>query len=504
MDDLVYNRIRGLESRISELTAALNVQSGQLQAVGQRQDLIQPVRHTWSQAVAHMIPPVATAQVCWWVFVETVDPLVKVLYKPHAYGVLQRITHAPHVGREGEHALVLAIYLACICAMEEADVQVHFQMSKSAAIGTFRSATERALMQAGITTTEDMTTIQALVLFISFSIYQREQKSAWTLAGLARRLDFSPDNGRSLFDTEMRRRLWWQLWYLDHRATEDYRGKESGSSDSDPTQGRMAFPLNCADTELHPNMRQLPIMQPGWTEMSFSLVRFDIAYTRRMIESDQPWGNNVQSVQNCQQRLQTRYLMHCNGYHPIHWLAQHVAYVLTTEIWMNLYNDTIAIPETLTLNETTIRGRLFVAAIDILDIPIRLEKEPLAKKWAWLLGAYFQFTPLTFLLKELIRRYHDSLAETAWAIAQRSFQRWPEDVKKSAHGIALTDLMTTVQTMRSHLDNGKLVGEHITISANVNTDESGLDFVNGEWALSGVPVADDELLPMVESRSSLV
>ncbi|GES60301.1 putative Zn(II)2Cys6 transcription factor [Aspergillus terreus] len=262
-DSLYSSGISVLESRIAQLTAALDMQNSRLQA---------------------FFPSAGTAQACWRVFLETVNPLVKVLYRPHAYGVLQRITQArtPHAARDSEHALALAIYLACISAMKEAAVQVHFQMTKTTGIATLRSATERV--------TAGGTTLQALVLFISLSIYQREQKSAWTLAGPARRLDYAPGKGRSLFDAVMRRRLWWQRWYLDHRAAEDYRGKEAGSSDPDaaPAQGSMALPLNCCDAELHPNMTRLPVPQPAWTEVSFSLIRFDIAYTRRFVESNQP------------------------------------------------------------------------------------------------------------------------------------------------------------------------------------------------------------------------
>ncbi|OJJ65765.1 hypothetical protein ASPBRDRAFT_669508 [Aspergillus brasiliensis CBS 101740] len=65
----------------------------------------------------------------------------------------------------------------------------------------------------------------------------------------------------------------------------------------------MARPLNCYDTELHPDITRLPVTQPAWTEIIFSLIMFDIAYTWRFIESDQPWPSKIQAVQNCQRRL---------------------------------------------------------------------------------------------------------------------------------------------------------------------------------------------------------
>src|SRR5690242_19811923 len=85
--------------------------------------------------------------------------------------------------------------------------------------------------------------------------------------------------GLSAFETEMRRRLWWYIVTLDERLTE-LAGSESSSFRFTDT----ALPSNVNDADLEPDMPKLPRERTGASEMTFCLVKYEIA--RFMREND--------------------------------------------------------------------------------------------------------------------------------------------------------------------------------------------------------------------------
>ncbi|KAL3469175.1 hypothetical protein BJX99DRAFT_252188 [Aspergillus californicus] len=442
-DQALHDRIHMLEAQISELTETVTTQADKLLLLAAPEISTFPFSHTWAHAVAPLHPPLALGRAYWQVFLERVDPLIKVVHRPIASRILRGAMSNSMSLNEGQSALLHVIYFACVSAMDEADVQASIQMPKATATSTYRAAAEQALARAGFMTTDDWTTIQALVLFIALSRLQNQHKSAWTLSGLAERLDTSLEDDSSLYGAEMRRRLRWHMWYL-HRRIQDDRGQIFNPGNTIGVE----LPLNCNDSELSSSMTAPPATLGGWTEMSFCLLRYDLATTQRLVESDAPWLVKTNAVRDCQRRIHSKYLSYCDGTESIHWLACHIAYVMTTEMWMKLFS-----PQSMPIDQPeysnhSIRDQLFDAAVDILDTKKRLEVEIAARKWEWTLGGYFQYIPLTFLLNELRWRRSDPRIDHAWEVAEKSFQRWSEDAKRSANGVMLTGLMLEVRAAR--------------------------------------------------------
>ncbi|KAL3463250.1 hypothetical protein BJX64DRAFT_126196 [Aspergillus heterothallicus] len=449
-DQALYDRIHMLEAQVSELTETVSVQAERLRSLATPGGSKFPLSHTWAHSVAPLSPSLALGQIYWRVFLERVDPLIKVVHRPSASRILRSAMDSPTSLNEGQGALLQVIYLACISAMDEADVQANLQMSKATAVSTYRMAAEQALARAGFLTTNDWNTMQALVLFIALSRLQNNHKSAWTLAGLVERLDISLEEDSSRFGAEMRRRLRWHMWYLNRRIQDD-RGSNSTTS-----LVGVDLPLNCHDSELSRTMTTPPNTLNGWTEMSFCLLRYDLATTERIVESEVPWHFKTKAVRDCQNRLHTKYLSYCDGSEPIHWLACHISYVMITEMWMKLFSPQFfaaaaSSPSSLEAEGSSahaVRDQLFDAAVDILDTQKRLEKEIASRNWEWTLSGYFQYVPLIFLLNELRWRRSDARTDRAWEVAERSFGRWSEEAKRSTHGVMLTELMGSVLAAR--------------------------------------------------------
>ena len=83
----------------------------------------------------------------------------------------------------------------------------------------------------------------------------------------------NPSRQLSAFDTEMRRRLWWQTILLDSRAAEVFG---TGTSMLNG-EWSAKLPFNLNDSELTPEMTSLPHGHGRASEMIFALVRCEVA-----------------------------------------------------------------------------------------------------------------------------------------------------------------------------------------------------------------------------------
>ncbi|SPO03147.1 uncharacterized protein DNG_05829 [Cephalotrichum gorgonifer] len=384
--------------------------------------------NTFNLDVAPFHPGPTQVRTAWRVFLLNIDPLVKILHRSTTERLLHKAIRDPTSLSNGETAVIFTIYFSSLPAMSNSEAEQCFNIPKQAAISTYRSAAEHALMKIDLLTTNDLTTLQAFVLFLSLGRFTDHSTRVWALTGLVRRLDSISSPSTSPFEEEIRRRLRWELWYLDHRAHED-AGKGPAPPD---TGGSQELPQNVKDEDLDPSSIALPASRPGWTEISFSLVRFEIARTARLIDFMPYTLQKLAMVDECERRIQSAYLRYCDGTEAIHWLARHVGHVLIMELRFKLlrhdrqYADPY-LSESADPRPHPMQDSLFLKAIDIVDTPRRIASEPQAKQWSWLLAAYMQFWPLSFLLSELCHRHGSDEVDRAWAVAERALRRQKQD-----------------------------------------------------------------------------
>ncbi len=147
----------------------------------------------------------------------------------------------------------------------------------------YRFAVEQALARGNMLNTQDMTMLQAAVLFLSALPNEDDSRAAWSLTSLvyhiARTMGLHRDGtafGLKPFETELRRRLWWQICIIDSRSSEYHCSEPIArgfASDTKP-------PLHIDDADLSPDMPEPPAER--WdraTDMTLSLVRCEAIQT---------------------------------------------------------------------------------------------------------------------------------------------------------------------------------------------------------------------------------
>lgn len=408
-------------------------------------------------------PTPAQAQTIWQIFKESGDQQVKVVHRPTAESILRQSLKDSTALSNGQTALIFAVYFSAAVSMTAENALQCFKMPKSTAMTVFRSATEQALMRANFLSVGDLTTLQALVLFVAFSQHVDRSQRVWALTGLARRLNpITATTMGTPFEMEMQRRIWWQLWFLDFRATTNEGEDEYLATDAQESE----LPVNAHDEDLHPDMPIIPPACDGWTPVTFSLLRFTIARTARKVESSISRHNKKILIDECALKVQSTYLRYCNGSEPIHWLALHITYVHITEMRFKLHMQDGQRQLTRADDSSMDRDRLIHAAVDILDVPSRLKNEPDSKKWKWLLNPFPHFTPLSFLLNEISQQQIRPPPAQIWTIAENAFLRAANEMRASKNAQLLSLMMSKAKAgMRGMLEWQELsekadAGEH--------------------------------------------
>ncbi|KZL78554.1 fungal specific transcription factor [Colletotrichum tofieldiae] len=212
----------------------------------------------------------------WQIFVEAANPLLKIIHVPT---LQQRVLDAswnPSGAPKPLTAMLFAMYTLAITSVSAEECLTAFGETKVALSARYRDAAFRALVEADFLTTRNFEVLQAFVLFL-FSDPDSELTS--TLTGAAIRVGqkiglhrHKPDPKISVFDGEMRVRLWWQLHGIDARV----RAAGRRTQPSEGEFGDVRLPLNVNDADLHPEMTELPVEHTGPTEMLCVLMKFEV------------------------------------------------------------------------------------------------------------------------------------------------------------------------------------------------------------------------------------
>lgn len=369
----------------------------------------------------------------WETYKDRVDPLVKVLHIPSIEPtVLSAASHLSNLSK-GFETLIFTIYYAAVTSLDPPQCKQKFGEEKTVLLSRYRFGIEQALARAGFLTTEEIVVLQAFVIFLICLRRNNEARVIWTLTGLvvriAQTLGIHRDGlhfGLKPFEVEIRRRLWWQVCILDTRASEDHG--------CDPTIIEQSFdtkmPLNVNDVDITPEMKDFPEEKQGCTEMSFCLIRFEVGNTFRRINYIPPGPQRCNEfftnvtlqdkerwITECHQRLEERYLKHCDMSVPLFWVTATVARLMMSKMWLMVYHPFQRKDGGQSLPPET-KEKLFITSLENLEYSILLETESRTMKWGWLFMTYMQWHALAFMLSELCLRTTGDLVDRAWTAVE--------------------------------------------------------------------------------------
>ncbi|KAJ4146188.1 hypothetical protein NW754_001652 [Fusarium falciforme] len=231
--------------------------------------------------LASFHPPRSLAMKLWKMFVESVDPCTKVMHVPTTEVRVYTVLQDPSKASAENLGVCFSIYYASATALDRDVVEAFLGEDRQTALHRYKAGLEQALAETDFLENPTIPLLQALAVYLAAMRVNNSGRAVWIMNGLALRAAQSMGlhrDGRKLglspFESEIRRRLWWHFLERDGRGGEDY-GLQNPSGPN-PLYA-VDQPRNLHDSDLSPEMKELPESRPGWTRMTLSLVNIQIA-----------------------------------------------------------------------------------------------------------------------------------------------------------------------------------------------------------------------------------
>ena len=392
--------------------------------------------HSVARTLRNCHPTPTQSIILWKIYQENVAPLVTILHRPTIQVLMEAAVNLDPMDRSSE-ALVFSVYLAAIISMTPEQCLSLLGEDRRAAVQRYRFAMEQALAQANLFSSQSLTLLQAAVLFLTSVRSDDDTRFAWSMTGLVLRiaqgLGLHRDGsnfGLKPFEAEMRRRLWWHICLLDVQSSEVHG--------TDPMIHEFFYdthlPLNINDNDFGPDSIELPSERVGCTDMTPSLLRFEITLAYRRLTFVAPncprkdhrsIEEHENLVETLNRRLEERYIQYCDMTVPVQWVCATIARLVIAKLWLIVHHPMVTGAASLS-HET--RNRVFLTSIEVIEFSRLLQTNMHTAKWSWLFRTYSQWHAVAFVLAELCVRPLCPIVDRAWAAVRGVYKLWELEV----------------------------------------------------------------------------
>ncbi|KAK7745795.1 hypothetical protein SLS53_002512 [Cytospora paraplurivora] len=404
-------------------------------------------------------PPLSKSVKLFAIFTENVSPQVRLFHMPTLSGIYWDAIASFESLDKNMEALLFAIYYSAVVSIDDSQAMAFLGLSRAEAMERYRFAAEQAMARADLLNTQSMVLLQAAVLFLSALRCQDNSRTAWSLTTLvfhiAQTMGMHRDGtvfGLKPFETELRRRLWWQICILDSRSSQHHGFQPVADQSSSDTK----FPLHINDADWSPDMKDFPPVRKEPTDATMLLLRceaLDTAWKIGMVSpnqasvpvpgragpSDKSFEERKAIVRRLEERIKENYFQGVASKLPI---VATIANMIVLQFWLVIHHlrpgSTFQNPEgnsELTSNKeessnqgpfgsqsspsvldgaTGDRDSLFNKSIEVLELSTMLLHTPGIEKWTWYSGPHFQSHAAAFVLAEICSRPPSAETDRAW------------------------------------------------------------------------------------------
>lgn len=420
---------------------------------------------TLAQSLRAYHPPLAQSVALFEIFKHSVAPLVHIFHMPTLVTSYWDSVASPESLDRNTEALLFSIYYSTVISMESQQCEQVLGFSRAAAVKHYQFAVEQAMARANLLNTQSVVLIQAVVLFLSALRNEDASRTAWSMTALifhiAQAMGLHRDGasfGLRPLETEIRRRLWWHICLLDIRSSE-YHGCEPIVHES---MFDTRMPLNINDSDLTPDMTVPPAEREESTEMTFCLIRCEAMrivwktgyVPPAMRQAGQPavglsLAERASLAKDLQQRLQERYLKHCDTSRPFFQACVTVARLIIARNWLVVYypyrqkdDDGTNLPS------SPIRDQLFAVSVKVLELSYELLTSPALAQWTWHSMTHVKWHAAAIVLSEICLRPPSQDCDRAWEYTQTLYNHWKAKESKGNLWRPINRLMAKAQYVR--------------------------------------------------------
>ncbi|KAI1486546.1 fungal-specific transcription factor domain-containing protein [Biscogniauxia mediterranea] len=390
----------------------------------------------------------------WQTFLERVNPLTKVIHVPTVQPMLVKAaTTRAGITRNSE-ALMFSIYLISTVSLTESECIERLGCTKNEAYNRFSRGCRAALRRIGILKTYDLVVLQALILYLFALSGRYDRHAAWVLNGItvriAQKMGLHRDGellGLAPFETEMRRRIWWQIILLDALSA-----LLSGLGQSlIPRSWNTKRPGNINDADLYPTMTSVQ-EKDGPTDMVYCLMSYEFAklltesptleaviLQNEMGTADSPSpfeveraSRRIDELDNTISEIFRKYGDLSMG--PVHELATQTRPMIVEKL-----RELIRPPREQAEWGTEIltpKDNLFKISVTVGEHNLKMYQTAQERGFfLWFMMIHFQIEVLLYMVGQLRTRTSGRLVERAWTVTELFYHHHHElyDVTVKAH-----------------------------------------------------------------------
>ncbi|RAQ51655.1 C6 transcription factor [Aspergillus flavus] len=392
-------------------------------------------QHTVSD-VAELYPSRWEATQLWQVYLNNVNPLMRVVHIPTLLPKLYNAINSPGDVPADLSALLFAIYFAATTSLLSINEGDFLGGQKHAAVQKYQRGLEVSLYNSSFLDSPTITSLQAMAIYVRCRRFHSSGRSNWVLNGLtiyaAQSIGLHRDGSNfnlPILECELRRRLWWHIITADKRVAEDH-GLVGGFE----TISNTKLPLNVDDSDLNPQLKTPPAAKETWTEMTMFLITAEaskvFARIHRVSLQSQP-GKDVHDesrklVADFDTRLSRTYLKYCDQNVP----AQKATFLLgrlllckaKALVQIQSLNGLSAEQSAKHINEETLSY-----ACEGLECGSEMLTDEVLKSYSWLSSSYTPYHLLTYALWHLCVCPETPGVTRAWNAVQKCFELTERD-----------------------------------------------------------------------------
>ena len=387
-------------------------------------------------------PAPSSIRLFYQIFVRNVDPLVKIIHVPSFQSAIEKaITDLNHVPKAFE-AFLFSMYSMAVLSMTDEECMKSFTEPRKTLLAFFVGATKAALLRANFMSSTNLVVLQALTLHIFSIRHDHEPRAVWSLTGLAVRIAqvmgmFIDGSllGLPPFETEIRRRIWWQLKSHDSRAAELCGQAKFQSFDVDEKTPRM--PANINDSDISPSMTHTPPASIRPTEMTWNVMlaelsNFGSAHKRKIkisraandpgLSSEEYSAlDNIREKdtmsEEIEELMETKYLRFCDPSKPLQMLTLVGTRCATDFIRFVAHHPRRwAQQPSVSLVEKELVWNL---CLQILDRTVMMQSMSRLQQFAWIVPYHIQWPTVIHILDTLRIEPAHPQAEKAWSLVHK-------------------------------------------------------------------------------------
>jgi hypothetical protein len=238
----------------------------------------------------------------------------------------------------------------------------------------------------------------------------------------------------SPFDTEMRRRLWWQIVFLDSQASKLAGAGFPAWLAKFDTQ----LPLNVSDSDLSPGMKERPTEKEGVTEMLFCCLRYEVAQALRnsgtfiqagdgcrIASGPQLIAEKDKAIDELEAKFQEKFIRYCDPSIPLHLLAIYMSKSVVCTMRLMAHHPR-QYPDKGASMPQKEKDMMFKWSLTELEISTIGHSTKSVQGFLWHIHVHFQLDAFIYVLSELRQRTSGEQVDRAWKQVEIAYDQRPE------------------------------------------------------------------------------